>query len=1367
MDDFVVDFQFDAVEARISYISSLRTILHDALPRSLSKSAVVRGGTVATVGCHPQVTTRVTLDTGADSGSYIGGDAVRALGSNIATEPCRHRVRLGDGKTMVTVNQIVYVDIQLEDNYGDYTDPITTAFYVVPTLGHEVIIGLPDILGNYFDHFSEFIYAARQDRLESSEPGVISRLDSICNRITEELSREEPRVNHISKLRIAASQTSSSYLSRKRRIIADQSARMLYVSSVDGDTVELLSSDKYGSVYADFRVENILAAIEDTTAHVFTEFPFGSLQDPWVEEPVICPEEDDTPDPLAFGDDVLRFMELSVEDSRKEYMELLPKHISSGMAAACPQVLDLLKSQMAQEIFAPSDWPGMKVQPAVMDILSPLPTRLTPAARPVRPALFAAAKLEYERLRQYFYVDSRSPIASPLVIAPKATAPFIRFCGDYREVNKYISIPQQPIPIVQHELVKAAKFKVYVDLDMANSFHQIPLSEEFSNLLSVQTPWGLVRPKFLPEGVGPASGLLQHLVREIFQPFEAWTIVIFDNFLILADDYAYKKLKLVLERCHEYGVVLKLKKSFIGVDKVTFFGYEVQHGQWSMSDSRKLAISAIPFPKNTKEMQSFLGASLFFHHHVPNYSEWSARLYEMTHTDFVWDPGKWTYDYMAHFERFKQALRDAATLYFPDYSLPWILRVDASQYAVGAVLFQEVTAEDGTVTHQPIAFSSKRFSTPATKWDAYKREAYAIFHGVHAFSYYLRGKYFIVETDHRNLQWIESSHSPIVVRWRTLLQSFPFTVRHIPGKSNTVADYLSRMGFFTTPPAESSNESSAYRLEGAELPHRIADNDVPSSTLQDLLSSVHGHKRLHFGAYETWRRAKLAYPQVNISINAVREWVQQCPVCQKTRDVGIRSLPEETLSLKPPTYRRTVGVDHLTVGEDKYGFNCVLMIVEHYSHLPVAYAATGYSADEVAKILFKHFVTYGLFDEIASDPGSAFMSEVVSQLNKWLGIRHKVSLVDRHESNGCEGSNRQFLRHLKALLADTRLHNEWSSDEVLPIINFEMASYPTRETGGYTPFQLKYGTQDAAYFRLPDRLEPGERAAEFLKRLDSNIAAARNISTRLQGEIIAERAAADGVIPKYEAGDLVLWDSRPNPCTPVHDKQLGQWMGPFRVIQQVKNDVTLRHLAIGHERVVHTSRVKPFFGSVENALELAKLDYHQWGIRTINHWTGNIYHRKSLLFNVTFEDGESVDLPFTNDLSESKNFEEFVSSQPLLRPLLVTAVKAKKEAVDIRKLVITSYQPGDVFFMDLRFYDGTNAVWFDTLNLPLTSRRYMIGGVIDKLTNGGRKVRAKIGLFDGIVTLDSWDLTLYCSETIGDNILVTTEYLTLYPQIAV
>ena len=61
------------------------------------------------------------------------------------------------------------------------------------------------------------------------------------------------------------------------------------------------------------------------------------------------------------------------------------------------------------------------------------------------------------------------------------------------------------------------------------------------------------------------------------------------------------------------------------------------------------------------------------------------------------------------------------------------------------------------------------------------------------FAYYLRGKPFLVETDHRNLMWIEKSDVPIVVRWRVFLQSFVMFIRHVSGAKNTVADWLSRM----------------------------------------------------------------------------------------------------------------------------------------------------------------------------------------------------------------------------------------------------------------------------------------------------------------------------------------------------------------------------------------------------------------------------------------------------------------------------------------------------------------------------------------------------------------------------------------------
>jgi hypothetical protein len=113
----------------------------------------------------------------------------------------------------------------------------------------------------------------------------------------------------------------------------------------------------------------------------------------------------------------------------------------------------------------------------------------------------------------------------------------------------------------------------------------------------------------------------------------------FDNFLILASDYsdATSKLELVLLRCKQHRLVLKMKKSWIGTDIVTFFGYEVRPGSWSLSRS---AIAAMVFPTNQKQMQSFLGA--YFDSHIPNYASWASSLYKCTAANFTWEESTWT-----------------------------------------------------------------------------------------------------------------------------------------------------------------------------------------------------------------------------------------------------------------------------------------------------------------------------------------------------------------------------------------------------------------------------------------------------------------------------------------------------------------------------------------------------------------------------------------------------------------------------------------------------------------------------------------------------------------------------------------------------
>ena len=118
----------------------------------------------------------------------------------------------------------------------------------------------------------------------------------------------------------------------------------------------------------------------------------------------------------------------------------------------------------------------------------------------------------------------------------------------------------------------------------------------------------------MPEGVSPASGVLQHIVASIFSCFSEWTICLFDNMLVCCTDYddALKKLRLVLGKAIEYNVVLKFSKSYLGFPEANFFGYVVRKGSYKISEQRKQSVMELTLPTSLKKMQSFLGVGIFF-----------------------------------------------------------------------------------------------------------------------------------------------------------------------------------------------------------------------------------------------------------------------------------------------------------------------------------------------------------------------------------------------------------------------------------------------------------------------------------------------------------------------------------------------------------------------------------------------------------------------------------------------------------------------------------------------------------------------------------------------------------------------------------
>jgi hypothetical protein len=119
------------------------------------------------------------------------------------------------------------------------------------------------------------------------------------------------------------------------------------------------------------------------------------------------------------------------------------------------------------------------------------------------------------------------------------------------------------------------------------------------------------------------------------------------------------------------------------------------------------------------------------------------------------------------------------------------LECDSSEYAIGAVPSQQ--QQD---VWRPIAFLSKTLQETQRNYQIYDKELLAIMMALYEFRKYLVNakEVFEVWTDHANLQYFQEPQKLNCrqARWLTELQDFHFTIHHLPGKSNTKADILSR-----------------------------------------------------------------------------------------------------------------------------------------------------------------------------------------------------------------------------------------------------------------------------------------------------------------------------------------------------------------------------------------------------------------------------------------------------------------------------------------------------------------------------------------------------------------------------------------------
>eukprot|EP00253_Pinus_taeda_P030829 PITA_30829 len=171
--------------------------------------------------------------------------------------------------------------------------------------------------------------------------------------------------------------------------------------------------------------------------------------------------------------------------------------------------------------------------------------------------------------------------------------------------------------------------------------------------------------------------------------------------------------------CRKYGISLNPKKSLFGLEEGKLLGHIISKDGIRIDLERIQAILQIPYLRNIKELQAFLGKTNFLRRFIPNLAKLLRLLSNMLKKD---SKVKWTLEAKQAFESIKVALTQTPVLTSPQFDKDFIIFSFASDHTIAVVLLQK----DDQGNEKPIAFFSRALRDAPLKYQIMEKQAYAL-----------------------------------------------------------------------------------------------------------------------------------------------------------------------------------------------------------------------------------------------------------------------------------------------------------------------------------------------------------------------------------------------------------------------------------------------------------------------------------------------------------------------------------------------------------------------------------------------------------------------------------------------------------------